>query len=237
MAEYDSVTRSFRATNLAEETLAAPADLTINPTPPALYNIAPGTISPETNLKIRRLGIFCNFADGLVFKNPEQEITLITRLYGLKSQTVPQVGTCSSAGGKTITAVTGDFTGVANGNLIKIGGATGRYVMVEDATGAPAAVDVYQYVGVTPGTPFEVMQVAGAGEINYLRGIKLLNYMHEVNEFLQPGVAALANSTDVLLIAQVGATGTEFLTASINIAFNGEVASFDALMDLQYTEQ
>jgi len=236
--EYDREVRQFCAPAIAAEVLAPPADLTISTQPSPSFLIPGGTVSPESILKLRRIGVFSNFADGLVFKNPEEYLTPVVRLYGvLTPSPVVYTGAYTSTAGSKVIA--GDFTGVPASSVIRFvpsAAALPTVYQIASLPGTGANVTVVGYVPAGTGT-YTVMTATVAGEVYRQYGIRTLNVLEEVNEVLDPGVNALEDAEDVVLFCQLNETGTDFLTKTIGVTFADDTAYFDGVIELEYTPQ
>jgi len=235
--KYFSILRQFRVPNvLDEETLAPPADITNLGV--AYYQIAdipPGTISPQSKVVVRRVGIFSNFADGLVFKEPFGNFQATIKLYGAKVLAGGRTGTYANPyGSKTVVGLTGSIDGIPSNGIIKLDdGRAGQYGIVE--YGGVGNTLLQNYATVNAGAFTEMQGVAGSEKLRIF-GIRTLNELQEVNEFLDPGVDILTTATDVLLAATID-NAPDLLTKSIDASFAGEKVTFDLVVELEYTAQ
>ena len=230
---YFSEVRQFRARVLAEEILAPPADISLTPVYAVPFFIPAGLISAESRLTLHRIGVFSNFADGLVFKNAGEDIQISVRSFG-----VAPTATIATpiSGVNTVKALTGDFTGIGSGAFLQLetDGADSQYVLTA-SVGNGAGINLTSYPEPATANSATLMAGAGTGDVIRQYSIRNLNYLEEVNDFFDPGVSDDADATDIVMVAQIIRSGTEFLTKSINTAYADDVCYFDVVMELEYT--
>lgn len=243
--KYASILRTYTTRNFAEQALTVGSDVVIPAGSLASIRVVPefsGDVNPETNFLPRRIGVFSNFADGLVLKTPANRIDVscafnaynyaqaytLGLTYGSKAVTVSS-GTSGWSAGNTYTVeitvdslysrtvvMLIDATGAATGNL--------RDYWCYDATGNNAAKN---------------LSFVSADTFYTHKNISALNCMYDINEFAEPFQFSGAIDYEAIALRVVlnfdPAHTTEFLTDIIDTAFNGEKVFFDVVTEIEFT--
>lgn len=234
--KYFSVERRVWAAAVAQDTLAVPAVITINTVAPKFFSINQAKINPNSNMVISRLGLFSNFADGLVWRLLNDRIWIACTAYAFNSGS-DITGVSNPAGGtQTINGVGTQYTTdlavndyITNGFWIwKVSSITNDTTLSVrewiEFSGANQTIRKLTTLGTDVLLPFQ---------------IRTLNDMYDCNEFIQPAQFATSAVGFMAIEATLALAdaATEFLTDSINPAFNGDVCHFDVSMDLEFTER
>lgn len=236
MNKYSSIERRHWARNIYETTIpAASADIVL-----ANGNFVNQIvrdsfiIEPHTNLLMRRLGVYSNFADGLVWKNPSEFLFLTIEVHSVYQDSAPTGTQNVTLGSKTLTGtlLTTDF---GAGNFVWDTTAASFYRINSLADAANGTLD--NYASRTSADSFiRLLPISDA--LSVVAEVRTLNEMYEVEEFFNPLVfGAGANTPEFIVIdVRLASYGdVTFLTKSINTDFEGDPVYFDVALDLEYT--
>lgn len=246
--KYSSILRTVRARNVYEGVIAPPADLTIvsgDWVQQVLQDRA-NIQSVQSNFILRRLGIFSNFADGLVFKNANERINV--RIFAQAYTRTLLTGTLqTTVGSKAVTGVGTSFTTEVFTQDILAIPASGDQYSYHIVDGDPAddfnlnLTDYAEYNAITPA--YKLISQPSFVQFNY-RHISELNYMYEIDEFFSPLQFATPALTDIVILAAINqsslnfsASDIDFLTKSISTDFVDDVVHFDVVAELEFTRQ
>lgn len=252
---YPSVLRTYFTRNLFEGNILPPADFTLvgadclRQITDLNYSAGGGgaaqqPINPETNLYIRNAGVFSNFADGLVFKNPWQRVDLEIRVRAY-TRGGNLTGTLAAAmNSKTLTGAGTAFVAeVPPGSMIEwepnVGGP--REVGIVNTVTDNTHLDLNNYpLTNIANCSFRILTPVGSGSRFYQQlSLPTLNQMFYVNHFVN-----LTNVTrDGILLDAIlnhnafsAVHDTVFLTKSISTDFDGDAIHFDGAVDVEFTE-
>lgn len=256
MSEYSSTTRTFVATQgIQEHTLNPPNDLLIDYTAckPVAVGITPGQISPHGRIIVEGIGLFSNFADGLVFKNPYERISITGRAYGAKAEDTITVNASCSVDSKTINGCGISYDpSLESGDLLlltDIGSLDTYYksqVVVVDEV-ADTTTTITQYPDFTLPSDLVVQKIDKYSEVDYggLMHIGQLNTMYSMNWQINPSKFSpigFTNYSQIAIVLQVNGYGRidgaeaerytttrdiTFLTKSINSDYADDKVWFD----------
>jgi len=255
MNKYSSVNRFLRARNVVEATIAPPADFTIAAASwvPQLFtpnrnndNTYPVSINNNSNLILKSLGVYSNFADGLVFKTPADRIDVDITV-GMYSQ-LTHAGTVTVVQGtKTVTGLGTNFGGLLSvGSIIRIGDC---FYIVASFDGVSPNTILYttDYIKVsTAGVPWWEMAIGVSPAQDYFyEDISQLNTQFPIDKYCFPSLYGATGATTVLITGKVNLWTSiasvirsnhdiTFMTKSINTAFVGDTAFFDLGIELEY---
>lgn len=264
--KYSSVTRSLRARNVFEGVMPAPGtDLSIGTSSwsPSIFNRiegdsytipAAGThkfLNINSNLILRRLGLFCNFADGLVAASVNAGVDAVVRAASY-TRGNPASGaatvSCTPAS-KTVTLDTGAIGDFSAGQTVLMTGgqdllgALGRtfnqYGIIDSVDGGAGTFDLYDYpkFSFSGDDIFILTGVSEASRYVYYRDMTELNYMYEINQFFTPAEFSTTAVTDILLLGRVQPRLTaSWHTDSIASAYEDDTVFFDLIGDFEYTQ-
>lgn len=206
------VSRTFLARNvLGPKQIIPPADVTLLESDwlTQLVEFGPQTLDDQSNLLVRRVGLFSNFADGLVFKNPYERFHIQLTAYSAS------IGAKLSGKGNTPSlstkALTGDastiFTGeVSPGDvllLVRNSDSRAQYVTVDSVTDNSNIIlrDFPLFVESSDNLLMFKMQLTAGASSTIVRHVNNLNQMYDLDWFARP--AFISSASDVLIKASV----------------------------------
>jgi hypothetical protein len=258
------------ATHIAPEglkTLAAPAALTLLNADmveqPFQANWGSGSNInartawlPESNITLKSVGIFANFADGLVLSNISRRLVIEINSY------IVSLGEFIPANIATMVDFTYDSNEVTGTDLDKLEADPGQPSFIYDGTSpAPENSNIYtMYDVAVDGSSARLSDFAyrGVGSIPYVQklailsttalpGIRVpaLNNLYAQEKFLLSstprGLSASASQFNILtakisiLPYEQDEDGFDFYTDVIDTGFNTKPVTFDAVMEVEVT--
>lgn len=246
--KYESVVRLFTARNLYEGVLNPPNVFSIDPLN-GVFRIPVNSIESEgctnrnSNIQIRKVGVFSNFADGLVFAYPWQLLGLYI-----------DINLYSLALGGDITTVNNDknvtgtnFNVLNSDNLIRILDAFSdyNYQVVDTVTDANTmSLFTYPYFdGVDQ--LWNRMIPGAAGAAHFMYKIRELNTMYDVDFNYNPADYTGVPALDFYPVIRVGLNPNtvyntdpliSFLTNTIDTSYVNAKVHFDVKMEVEYTK-
>lgn len=247
---YGSVVRMLTGRNLIENTINVPATIDLGataPDPKHAFFSPQRTIYPQSKVIVRRVGVFCNFADGLVLRNSAgyyalDIVCMATKRTkvedGSSVETITPNRTLTGNGTKFLSG--GQFTGGTDGTFIEFG--SGLFNQVRTIA-SDTELEMHSLAESTgtfsiPAGGFSIVTDAGSKATVELNNIRTLNHMYEVNELLDPfdGITLDNLATGVMLYASLDRTvSAPFDTHSISPDFNGDTASIDVIAEFEFT--
>lgn len=242
--KYGSITRTFILRNWYEDTLNPGTDVVL-PSPVSM-GVASNRFFPyftrdtnkDTNYVVSRVGVFSNFADGLVLKNPADRIDVALSFSAYLEKESYSLN--FTYGSKAVTLAAGT-TGWGAGTLQQVlvselpgrPGATARYIDATDA--ANGVLNDYWDQPSGARTCKNLQFVDGSTFLRF--GLSALNCMINLNEFAQPFVFSTAQNYDAITLG--GALNDDhtatFLTNIIDSSFADEKVIFDIVADVEFT--
>jgi hypothetical protein len=250
MNAYNSVVRRIVSKGVYSAAISPPTDFTVaaggfNPT---ILPIDLESINIDSNIRINSIGMFCNFADGLVWKSPGERIIpeIIARSY---VKAVPNLYAGDSLvlqqNSKTVTVATGDVadypaasTFVVEYDTVPTSGLKHKQLFTVSAITGPTTFTVSDYplhsvtvvVGKVEEVTFVNLVKKRAIEIN------TLYEMVPLDLFFSPSEYATVN-TDYIAVGAVfhNGQGSTFLTKSVDTAFATDICIFDFAAELEFT--
>lgn len=251
MNKYSSTIRTYTIRNYIEDTLTPGTDLVI-PAPAAgvtALRTAPSfteDVNQNTNIMIRKAGVFCNFADGLIFKDPKNRIDLDFALRTYVPTGDPYV-VRTTYGSNIIMVTSGTPVWVGGGGgrrAINFNVTNGRIMYIDPPAGIPPVLsapleDYWQYSSFA-GIGAQDLVSVGGGRNFTMRNISALNCMYEAGEFGEPFIfSAGADYSYIALHAAINWLDTQhttpFLTDIIDSAFTGADVFFDIVVEVEFT--
>lgn len=245
--EYASVVSLVSAINVFEGTINPPNAFSMpraNIVPQPVYEPLQRP-SKDTNIFVRRMGIFSNFADGLVFgKNASRIGARLLATTFQKDETVS--GTITfTRDSKAITSGDIDLTTIEYMREINASNPS-QWFYIDAATAAAGAANLFNYSRLdgAKAVPGAVEVLSGSfsnGVAISVYDIPALNTMVDVNYLLTPSevsTAAGMSSWDYIgLFGSIDLDGTDmsFLTKSISTAFASDDITFDLVAEIEYT--
>lgn len=253
--KYSSVSRTMRARVLDNGTISPPTEInpgTINLRVNVL-NTNRDYMNPNSNFVIRRIGMFSNFADGLVFKDPW--FTWAAKIFVTVGNRSALTGSWSGgADGRQLTtgAGTGNatsanvFDGLLFGDLTE--NSQSQYY-IKGSGGDDDTINVSDYImeaGVSAKDAYRIIAAGGSfsADSAYLGTFRELNYMYDVDELFNPlQFVSVGTSITELIIAvqpqwptiQFGNPQWAWLTDAINTDFDQDEWFVDFVADVEYT--
>lgn len=245
MNSYGSSIRTLTARNVIEKTIAPPADMQVlvaDPKP-QIFEAGQRTTGSfryisGSNLILERAGLFSNFGDGLVWKNPWVRATVNIEAVPFSLPASPISGTVSLAlNSKAITGIGTVFTTeMIPGSVIKVqsGGRTGYFIVDTVTDNFNATLTDY---GMTAaGVSCEVLNTPVPSIlVARISGVENFNTMYEIEAFIPVAVLG-GNLNNFFLKASVGLSSTaDLMTRTIDTSYDGETAYFDVKADFKLT--
>lgn len=255
--KYGSNLRTYTARNLVWDcsgaqpvpfTMAAPQPLVIQTPNSAknsmllsVYNFNSSLIAPEalasSYLNIKRAGLFCNFADGLVSEMNKSRVTFKITVgeYLLESKT----------GIMNFTALDNEIIATGQSSLLSTSqlmiSRNGRAIPIYTPPPVPAGTgyltDYNDVTGLL--TPFQVWTPTGVSQDFTIKNIATLNTMYEAEIFCKVVASTASPFNRVLILCQLGVDSSEdsldYFTNIIDPSFNGQAISFDSVIELEVT--
>lgn len=241
--KYGSKVVTLYARNLLESTVSPPSDFTLTAANiiPQLAQEPFARMWPQSNIIIRRAGVFCNFADGLVFKSLNTRLDIQMTVIGFRERSPAMSGSsiAFTLGGKAITG-TGTLFVTESITYLRFGVDEVMRLKPAGKTETAANLADYSYLD-------GAQAIGGAGiralipeglEVGAVRHIPVLNEMVEYNELFKPR-DIYTTATEVLGIEvtlQSRGLDQVFLTKSINTAFANDPIFFDVGMEVEFTQ-
>lgn len=246
MNRYGSIEKTFWARNVYQGTFAVapPADLTILNTDwhqQFLFNkyTLLDAVSINTNIFVKNVGVFCNFADGLVFKTEIDVIDLAIQAFVIAPVAPPVVGTITlSPASRAVTGV--GFAPLLPGSIIR----SGLYTYIVEAIADDNNATLTDFPKNTlVGAAWAQWGATGPSVVINCTDIRSLNQFIPVERFLSPVAFSVTDPSFLLMlmvfdINQITGTtahNVTFLTKSIDPAFAGDVVTMDVGITLEYT--
>lgn len=250
---YNSSVYHITARNVLEKSINPPVNLTIDADPVEfVWQIARDTHgntnvwNKNTNMFIREVGIFCNFADGLVFQ---------TALNGFEIQLfyAPVYKSAALAGNATFdTTALKNVTGVGDSfstDFIKhdiILDANDYPYLVAETPLVDNSLDVTDYIRADSGGDYYKASFNFTLPVALLTDIRQLNTMYTLNKYVDVAsqialISPTLQTPDLaLLIVDLHAVNTDedisFLTKSVSTDFVGDPVIFDVILGVEFTD-
>jgi hypothetical protein len=254
MNQYGSITRTLTARNVLEKSLNPPSTVSVLPADWAPQIFQDGIQSNGTpywmtgsNILLKRIGLFSNFADGLVWNTPSQRLKILIQAvpYNIGA-VVPGTQHLWAANSKSLFGMGTTYpVDIPAGSIVKnvTGGAPSPQLGIVMSTPAVGLALMSDY---GPGgdctTTLHLVSVAGQVISTYLLNVSQLNTMYE-HEMYMPASVLGGNLTSFFLKATVlqgngndpALQSMDFLTKTVDPLFAGDIASFDVVADIEMT--
>lgn len=252
---YSSNIRTYTARNLVWDTsasqpipflMAAPTALTIQGSSmlqvfykaqiPADTGVS-ADWNRESRIAVKRAGVFCNFADGLVQKMDTSRISMsiIVGIYDKAEQD-------NSAATFTVGSneVTGPSLNILQAGAVLLDTTSNYpYFIAEAAASAGDPLYLTDYARVSNTVPKLVTMNpdSSLGKLFNISNLATLNTMYET-EIFYPSVPLTADQR-LYISCQLSIDGNDssldFYTKTVDTAFNGSPVSFDSVIELEVT--
>jgi len=247
--KYSSVVETMRARDVMELTISPPNDLECARTGDGwrILNVT-DRVNPEGNIILHRVGLFCNFADGLVIKNAHAGPVLEIRVRGYNDISGTPAGTISmTTDSKTVTGTGTNFTsfGLSFDMLVNTNFNNLHYLVDSVGSATSLTLDSYPLVSQTVGQWKPMNRTGLFTELAYdYINVRELNYMYDTSVLFNPLEGGSLDAPDylaiegrVLLPLDSSSDAPFYLTKSINTDYDGDTAAFDILADIEFTPQ
>lgn len=247
--KYSSAIRRIWAKGIDEVVIHPPADLVF----PANLAFNSNTqmfifpqewINKDSIVKVHSLGLFSNFADGLVYEASNASLQMvITAIGAINQKLVSSHGACVSTTKQIVGNVADHFdTDLADGIFISImaGWPSLDETYVYRVDGAPpdnfhANITSYPIV-TTSGSPvYKLQTMSGSAGASKPFDIRELNVMHPCEYIINPQGVSSTPYTSLILLLGYRCADISFLTKSIDTAYDGDTAVFDVAADIEIT--
>lgn len=234
--KYGSIVRTYTVRNMYEDTLSPGTDITVPHTSPTRsVPFFPLHANKETNFSVKRVGVFSNFADGLVFANPENRLSVFMRFFAYTLAESYEVQL--TYGNKAVTTIGTPNWTPGSDLVISIEGIHRR--INPTAAGTGNLLDYWDGGSNT----FDARNLAtpSGGATYTAMAISTLNCMYDVVELAEPfsfgfGIDYDTIDMEVALNVVPGGVGTtDFLTNIIDASFTGESVYFDVVTEVEFT--
>lgn len=199
-------------------------------------------LSVNSNLLLKRVGIFSNFADGLVFANPYEglDLSILVAPYTYDSGVTGTITTALNS--KTVAGA--GLAGLNAGDIINVGNAvgTGPEFLVIDNPATPSVTDYPIYA--VAAADWSQMVIDSSQAARTLIHIRELNVMYDYEHFFNPIIFAISTAPQALIIqADINGTGlapaghsVSFHTDTISANFTGDTCWFDVHAEFEIME-
>jgi hypothetical protein len=227
-----------------EQTLVAATDITIPAVSfePVLINIPLDQYNHRSNIEIRSIGLYSNFADGLVFRDPYTPVAV-----GLKvSRMVRSVLTGDPGGGVdyTLKTVSGSGTNflaeLAAGNIIGqhpvVSGAVPFLFGIVDSVTNNTSLELTSYpLNEDGGAAIPFIKLEEESSVNFYTEVHTLNEMYSLVNYINP--AELSGNGEYIIMQMyiVNRTDLVFLRDTISSDFDDDNVWFHGVAELEYT--
>lgn len=254
--KYASTCKLYTAPHMvADKTLSPPSDFSLAPAEcyEGVVDVQPGEWNVNSRLIVREVGIFSNFADGLVFKNIYEKMSLKltattlstdhvlagTATTTLNARGIVGAGTSWNTGADQL--VPGDVVLVTTPN-------TSQYCVVNTVTN-DTNITFTQYPKMASGNVTLTLLSRPAATLQDktgFRNISALNTFYDIDWFINPRIATNDHQPVIFVKINSGFDvagqppsisqhSTTFLTKSISTDFADDHVSFDVLFKCEVT--
>lgn len=191
-------------------------------------------IDENTNYRIRNIGVFSNFADGLVPKNPGFNIKVSFGIQGYEYDSDVTGTSTPVPGSKIVTGVGTNYTAELSVNDTIT---EGRYLYHVASVDSNTQITLREYVQDDSfSTSLDKLSFTAASSSVITDIPVVLNAMHPVEEFI-PVEFFSSTPTYIGFYGRLSHVGDiDFLTKSISTDYDGDSCFFDIYADVEYTE-
>lgn len=239
--KYAGPNRLFFARNMVENDIALSAgtDITIANTQwisNQPFRILSGVVNKNSNMMVRRLGLFSNFADGLVFTSQPYRVDFTIVVAAISVGAAITGGITFTLGSRTVTSPSGIFGGggeIDTNGFFKVGNEYYKIQDVADANNATLSDNAY----VNGNQACNIISTLDSDGFIY-QHLPVLNCMADVDEFIVPSarLSGISGLDDLIFLANVNPLHSiTFATDGINSAYDTTIVTFDVGMELEYT--
>lgn len=250
--KYGSNIRTYTARNLVWDVSGTqPVPLTMN-APNAFTVQASGMVpvfykaqfpheddwNSNSKVSVKRAGIFCNFADGLVQKMDTSRVTMTITVSLCTPNIIDDEDTAVfTAGSNVVTGVGSDLTPFLPGMIIYDNFFNYPYYVQKRAAGAGLPCYITDYARATSSITGLVSYDRTFTKDFTIYNLATLNTMYEAEIFFP--YCPVTQDQRMFISCQLGIDGVDtsldFYTKSIDPLFNGSPVSFDSVIELEIT--
>ncbi len=185
---------------------------------------------------VHELGIFANFADGLVLKTPANRFNAFITVGGYSQGTALTGTVASTIGSKTITGVGSLFSAELTPGGVIEDDLNNMYVVDSITNDLSAELTDYALITRPAGTWYGM---SAGGSSTWQTDITQLNYMFRQERFNSNALFSAAGAQQIGIRVSVQnqdtASAVDFLTKTIDTQYNGDLVIFDAIVDVEFT--
>jgi hypothetical protein len=244
MNAYNSSLRTFVAREVISKIMTfpaltvAPADTFVKPVGTQAAGVS--IIALNQNMNLRRVGLFCNFADGLVFAGYNYP-SIVLKWYGIGSGPAVAGTVSMAANSNVITGIGTSFnTDFVAGDLVRVGPG-GPFFIVTTTPVNPLSMVIN---GVNSGLTIvntsyqKVLRTAapiGPTLQTIVPQINILNFMIEQDKFIPVATVTGALYSAYMITAEVDLPdpGMIWDTSTIDTAYGRQLVQFDVNIDIE----
>lgn len=249
---YSSTQRFLRARNIAVSTITPGVDLTINAALfrtsifnayDSKYKIAPfqavNIIDLDTAVQVKQIGVYSNFADGLIFKEPAHGFDVAINYEAFTRVAITPTALFTE-GSKNVT-LSANLAPSLAGYFIR--NDVGQYYNVYSHVSGTSAVVLSDYSKETnAASVITKLSSLRTGQSVYMTNINQLNTLFDFDGFLDRSLIGGSTATDILLYANLEpfmsymTHSIVFRTDTIDPAFTAAPVCFDIGITAEFTE-
>lgn len=245
--KYGSTVRRFISSAIGQQAINPPADFTMGTSLDRVFMYTRGPITslaplinPDSRLIVQRIGLYHNFADGLVLRYPYPiSLKIRAEVYDRIIVTPFLTGVVSMAAGTK--AITGGGTTFFNAQLVPndviiLGGLPVRIATITDDNNATACEIMPHTV---TSEPFVQLLGFVAGDNTETVYVNTLNDMYECSSLIKPELIYAAATTDFMFLSAIVKVdvATPFLTKSIDTSYSGDSGFWTVEADVEFTQK
>lgn len=243
MNSYRSCIRTLTARNLCDLSIAPPASLAI--TAPDLKTVlfedgrssaGQTRFDVNSNITLKRLGVFSNFGDGLVWGTPWVRIALRIAAVPYSVPATPLVGTVSLAvNSTTMTGIGTNFSAsLAAGDIVSVAGSF--YVVRGSVAALTLELTDFPFAAVAGASVYKVNTPVLIPIATTFYGIENFNCMYDHECWFPASLIGGLNVPNYFLKVDATIEDTLLLmTKTVDTSYAGDTAYFDVKADFEMT--
>lgn len=196
-------------------------------------------INENTNMIIRKVGVFSNFADGLVPKNRGEHLPMTFNITGYDAGTL-QTGTVTvNAGNQSVVGAGTNFMGEFSvSDVVSIPGLSATWLMHIKSITDNTNMDLTEYpLFDHTGENIALHSSVGGGTVSTFELPVVFNHMFTVDEFI-PILTTIGTTAPSFITVRpqlLHEEDIDFLTDSISTDYDGEDCFIDIVAEVEYT--
>lgn len=232
--KYSSIIRRLYSEANYSSAISPPTDYTIADAGFAYQRhliFSQNDINPNSNIFVKSLGLWSNFADGLVLKTQGAflNVRLAVNSYIIGS-TLSGIFTTSRGSTTLTTSVSQSFS---PGDKLLL---TDRIYNILSGSGTSWVLREYAVEDYVEGGTVNKLLTSVGGDSSVDIPITLLNTMYPVDILLLPSQYSTTSALYISLQGAIFPKNTVFLTKSINTSFATDQCYFNTIFDLEFTK-